>query len=344
MNLNNKTLAELEKLLKQSKTASDRNRIRAAIRKKEETQVKLKRQNLLKKGKEIIAEEKQKKQQKVAAEKDITSSLKDEKAKGKTKSKTSPAVELTEKQKGLLRGIKRDNSTMTTKQLENQIRRKPDITVKELKAAVGNASKKRTGVVKKTTPIRKPKIKPIVKTRVKPVDSPPSLRKNIGKKPAYFADQPRVSDIKATKAVVTKVKPKLDETVVASMPKSIKPAAKKISDMSLKDVGRMTAKKLGDLREKGNKVDDFLEGVFAKIGGGRTRTRAERVRDRETTERMERERMNKGGSVMYGMKKKKKEMMGGGSVKMKPAKQMNSKKYAMNRGGLASLRKPTRTI
>jgi len=29
---------------------------------------------------------------------------------------------------------------------------------------------------------------------------------------------------------------------------------------------------------------------------------------------------------------------------MKPAKQMNSKKYAINRGGLASLRKPMRTI
>ena len=48
-----------------------------------------------------------------------------------------------------------------------------------------------------------------------------------------------------------------------------------------------------------------------------------------------------GGSVKP---KKKKMMMGGGSVRMKPAKQMNSKKYAMNRGGMASLRKPMRSI
>ena len=41
MNLDNKTLAELNKLLKASKTASDRNRIRATIRKKETSQRKI---------------------------------------------------------------------------------------------------------------------------------------------------------------------------------------------------------------------------------------------------------------------------------------------------------------
>ena len=48
--------------------------------------------------------------------------------------------------------------------------------------------------------------------------------------------------------------------------------------------------------------------------------------------------------VVINKPKKKKMMMGGGSVRMKPAKQMNSKKYAMNRGGMASLRKPMRSI
>ena len=52
-------------------------------------------------------------------------------------------------------------------------------------------------------------------------------------------------------------------------------------------------------------------------------------------------KMYVGGSVKP---KRKKMMMGGGSVRMKPAKQMNSKKYAMNRGGMASLRKPMRSI
>tara|TARA_R100001015_G_C4634030_1_gene199799 strand:- start:1544 stop:1834 length:291 start_codon:yes stop_codon:yes gene_type:complete len=55
----------------------------------------------------------------------------------------------------------------------------------------------------------------------------------------------------------------------------------------------------------------------------------------------------KAEGMMYGgavKDKKKKKMYVGGSVRMKPAKQMNSKKYAMNRGGIASLRKPMRTI
>ena len=51
--------------------------------------------------------------------------------------------------------------------------------------------------------------------------------------------------------------------------------------------------------------------------------------------------------MLYGgavKEKKKNKMYVGGSVKMRPAKQMSKKSYSMNRGGTASLMKPTRSI
>ena len=186
------------------------------------------------------------------------------------------------------------------------------------------------------------------------------------RKTKTLADQPRGSDTekKTTDKIIRRIAGSKDnvqeikeetkkvkgdiysyfkENPFKSVPKSIQPKVTAIKKTPLKDLGRMTANKMESFREGVGKVDDWLEGLFAKAGkkSGTLRTGDERKADREKTEKMERASdfrpMKKDGKV------KKKKYMGGGSIKRTSATSMNSKGYAMNRGRTTSIRKPTRT-
>ena len=169
------------------------------------------------------------------------------------------------------------------------------------------------------------------------VVSAPSVRKDTEKK----------SDVPQLKKETAKVKVDIDsylkDNPLQSVPKSIQPKVTAIKKTPLKNLGKMTAKKAESFRQGVGKVDDWLEGLFAKAGkkSGTLRTGDERKADREKTKKMERASdfrpMKKGGKV------KKKKYMGGGSIKRTSATSMNSKGYAMNRGRTTSIRKPTRT-
>jgi len=209
-------------------------------------------------------------------------------------------------------------------------------------------------ISKKTTAKKKPKAvkaeskKKIPKPQMKPKSTKRiTIEDDVVSAPSVRKDTEKKSDVPQLKKETAKVKVDIDsylkDNPLQSVPKSIQPKVTAIKKTPLKNLGKMTAKKAESFRQGVGKVDDWLEGLFAKAGkkSGTLRTGDERKADREKTKKMERASdfrpMKKGGKV------KKKKYMGGGSIKRTSATSMNSKGYAMNRGRTTSIRKPTRT-
>jgi len=249
-------------------------------------------------------------------------------------------------QSNIARGKKRKRKVISMQ--ERARKAKAETSARLPSPELGPTISKKTTAKKKPKAVKAESKKKIPKPQMKPKSTKRiTIEDDVVSAPSVRKDTEKKSDVPQLKKETAKVKVDIDsylkDNPLQSVPKSIQPKVTAIKKTPLKNLGKMTAKKAESFRQGVGKVDDWLEGLFAKAGkkSGTLRTGDERKADREKTKKMERASdfrpMKKGGKV------KKKKYMGGGSIKRTSATSMNSKGYAMNRGRTTSIRKPTRT-